>query len=153
LKEKDFWSVARSGKNPVCKTVELMGKLSTGDEGGIYRAADATAGCGYKQNCGHSDEKWPEREDPKKRFMAGGGTWVLCDSTNGSAPSTGRNEPSGLSTVETVNGRITNVIEAGYAGCDHGSLHPQRPSGRSPHRPLTFSGRLKFAMHQPYSSL
>ena len=24
---------------------------------------------------------------------------------------------------------------------EHGSLHPQRPSGRSPHRPLTFFGR------------
>jgi len=59
-------------------------------------------------------------------------------STAGGLRSTGRNEPSGLSTIGTAKRRIANVIGAGYAGCDHGSLHPQRPSGRSPHRPLTF---------------
>src|SRR5260370_7839539 len=54
------------------------------------------------------------------------------------ARSTGKNEPHGLSTRQWVKRRIATVIGTGPADLDHGSLHPQRPSGRSPHRPLPF---------------
>jgi hypothetical protein len=52
--------------------------------------------------------------------------------------STGANETAGLSTGKRVKRRIAPVIGTGPTGISHGSLHPQRPSGRSPHRPLTF---------------
>src|ERR1700724_2086684 len=58
--------------------------------------------------------------------------------TRNTLRSTGRNESGGLSTRDGAKRKLAIVIGNGPTGLDHGSLHPQRPSGRSPHRPLTF---------------
>src|SRR5216684_6520962 len=115
--------------------------------------------------CGRENWRWrPERPAPQNHFRQV--RWYHWRSTPRRPGSTGRNEPDGLSTPElpkAQNGHCDrelvrllcvpcrcsraqrNGMPLAQRGAtkfelasDHGSLHPQRPSGRCPHRPLTF---------------